>query len=132
MGDVTPRILLADDDQGLLKVLGRHLETAGFEVVTAVDGDETLARVRAGPVDLIILDVMMPKKNGYEVCAQLKQDPATRQIPIIIYTAKGQRAQHLVGHLLGADAYVSKPFGSKELIEQVRMLLKGRPPPAQG
>ena len=118
------RILLVDDDLTILKVIGKQFRMAGFEVLTALDGEEALAKARAEKPDLIVLDIMMPKRNGYEVCAELKQDPVFKQIPIIMFTAKGQTAEHLAGLLFGADVYISKTSGSKELIAQTRALLQ--------
>ena len=117
------RILLVDDDASIQKVYSKRLEVAGYEVVQAMDGEEALAKARQGKLDLIILDIMMPKLNGYEVCAQLKQDPATKAIPIIMFTAKGQLQEHVVGLMFGADAYISKVARSDVLLESIKQFL---------
>ncbi len=117
------RILLVDDDASMLKVFSRRLEHAGYEVLKAVDGEEALTKVREQPPDLIVLDIMMPKLNGYEVCTRLKQDQTTSHIPIIMFTAKGRPQEHLAGLMLGASAYISKSCQASELLDQIHRLL---------
>jgi DNA-binding response OmpR family regulator len=118
-----PTVLLVDDDAGMLKIFAKYLEHAGYAVATAGDGEEALARVKACLPHLVILDIMLPKLNGYEVCTALKQDPATRRIPIIMFTAKGEPQEHVVGLMMGADAYLNKSTSSQELLAQVHRLL---------
>ena len=101
----------------------KALEVAGFEVLTAVDGQEGLTKARLGRPDLILLDLMMPKLNGMEVLAALKQDAALRTIPVIIFTAKGQEMDEKLCREIGASAYLSKPHSSQELIERIAALL---------
>ena len=117
-------ILLVDDEESMRQTIGKRLEVAGFDVITAADGEEALLKARMGKADLVILDVMLPKLNGYEVCAKLKQDAALRTLPIIIFTAKGDVQEHLVGYLFGADAYLSKTVGFKEILAQIEALLE--------
>ena len=121
------RILLVDDELSVIKTVGRRLEIEGFELLTALDGREALVQARAGHPDLIILDLMLPKLNGYEVCTQLKQDAELRAIPVVIFTAKTQERDEAMAMACGADAYVRKPFRSEELLTKVRALL---PPPS--
>ena len=133
MSDRKPRrILLVDDEPSILKVVGRRLELAGYEVVTALDGEEGLSKAKLGRPDAIILDLMMPKLNGFEVCAQLKGDPAHQHIPIIIFTAKGKEMDERLCREIGADAYISKPMQATALLEQLEALLgnvlPGSPP----
>jgi two-component system alkaline phosphatase synthesis response regulator PhoP len=124
MAPTKRRILLVDDEESMLQTIGKRLEVAGFDVITAADGEEALLKARTGKAELVILDVMLPRLNGYEVCARLKQDPALRHLPVIMFTAKGDVPQeHLVGLLFGADAYLSKSVGFKELAAQVEALL---------
>ena len=124
------RVLLVDDDPGVLKMFGKRLEMAGYAVIPASNGEEALANIAAEPPDVIILDIMLPKLNGYEVCAKLKRDPATQHIPVIMFTAKDQPKDHIVGLMLGANAYISKTCDGAVLVEQVRTLLARSGEPA--
>lgn len=129
------RILLVDDEQDIVKVLSKRLETAGFAVTTAADGEEALAKVRQEQPELIILDVMIPKLNGYEVCAKLKQDKTSQRIPIIMFTAKGQTQEQLAGLMFGADAYISKASEFDVVLQHIKTLLPQgatNPRPATG
>jgi DNA-binding response OmpR family regulator len=120
------RILVAEDDPAILTGLVDLLDGEGFTVVSARDGAEALARHRESGFDLMLLDVMMPEKNGYDVCREVRRtDPAT---PIIMLTAKGEEIDRVVGLELGADDYVVKPFGANELVARIRAVLRrGRP-----
>ena len=127
------RILLVDDEPAILKVVGRRLELAGYEVVTASDGEEGLSKAQASRPDAIILDLMMPRMDGFQVCERLKKDPAYQHIPIIILTARGKAGDERRLRELGADAYLSKPMQSHALLEQLEALLgnvlpEDRPP----
>ena len=117
------RVLLVDDEVGILKIIGKRLEIKGYEVVTAADGQDGLAKARIGHPDVIILDLMMPKMNGMEVCAALKQDEHCRQIPVIIFTAKGGSMDEKLCRECGAEAYVTKSQDSSILVEQIEALL---------
>ena len=119
------RILLVDDEPSIVKMVGKRLEVEGFEVLVAMDGQEALKKAQAESPQLIILDLMLPKLNGYEVCTMLKQDVRFQKIPIIIFSAKVQEKDERLGRECGADAYVRKPFQAKELLDQVRALLPG-------
>lgn len=119
------RILLVDDDSSILKVYRKRLEIAGYDVVTARDGEEALAKMRGARPDLVVLDIMLPKLNGYEVCTRLKQAPATKQIPIVMFTAKDRPQEHVAGLMVGADAYLSKTCEAETLLEQIERLLGG-------
>jgi len=121
-----PKILLVDDEPSVVKMVGKRLELDGFQVLIAMDGHEALTRAQTESPDLIILDLMLPKRNGYEVCATLKQDARYRHIPIVLFTAKNQPQDETLGMACGADAYVKKPFNAPQLLEQVHGLL-GRP-----
>ena len=117
------RVLLIDDEPAIVKTVGKRLELAGFEVLTAADGAEGLTKAQLGKPDVIILDLMMPKLNGFEVCAKLKKDPQLQRIPIIIFTAKGGEADERLCREIGADAYITKSHQSKAIIEQIEAIL---------
>ncbi len=117
------RILLVDDEPSIVKMVSKRLEVEGFEVLMAMEGEEGLTKARAEQPDLIILDLMLPKLNGYEVCTMLKQDPRYQKIPVILFTARAQEKDEKLGMECGADAYVRKPFRAPELLEKVRGLL---------
>ncbi len=121
------QILFVDDDPGVLKIYTKRLELAGYHVTRAMDGEQALASIAAQRPDLIILDIMLPKLNGYEVCARLKQEPSTKTIPIVMFTAKGRPEEHVAGLMFGADAYVSKSCSAHVLIDQIKAVLE-RPP----
>jgi DNA-binding response OmpR family regulator len=127
-----PRILLVDDEPSLVKVVGKRLEVEGFDVSVAMDGEEALAQVAATRPQLIILDVMLPKLNGHEVCRKLKWDARYQKIPIIMFTAKVQEKDEKIGFEAGADGYIRKPFRAPELIEKIRALLAEHRPPDGG
>lgn len=117
------RILLVDDEPGIVKMVARRLEAGGYDVAFAADGEEALARVRADRPDLLVLDVMLPKMNGFDVCRQLKKDEKLRTLPVLMLTAMSQARDRKTGLECGADAYLSKPFRSAEFLEKVNALL---------
>ncbi len=116
------RILVVEDDPKILKLLAGDLELEGYLVTTAVDGEQGLERAKSLKPDLMILDVMMPKMSGYDVCRALRKDGS--DMPIIMLTAKGQETEKIVGLDLGADDYVTKPFSGMELMARVKALLR--------
>jgi len=124
-----PRILLVDDEPSIVKMVGKRLEVEGFDVVVAMDGQEGLTKAQTDRPDLIILDLMLPKLNGYEVCTMLKQDTRFQKIPIMMFTAKAQDKDEKLGMECGANAYVRKPFRAQELLEKIRSLLVASSPP---
>ena len=123
MADRKWRVLLVDDEPGIVKLVGKRLEVAGYEVVTALDGEEGLTKARLGRPDAVILDLMLPIKNGMEVCAELKADAATKAIPIIMFTARHEAMDEKLCRECGADAYITKSQQSKALLEQLEALL---------
>jgi DNA-binding response OmpR family regulator len=123
----TGRVLIVEDEPHIVLSLTFLLEREGFETVVAADGEEGLEQVRRLHPDVVLLDVMLPRKNGYEVCRAIKADPVLRAIPVIMLSAKGQEVEILKGLELGASAYVTKPFGNAELLEAVRAVLTARP-----
>jgi len=117
-----PRILIAEDEPGIALGLKNDLTIEGYEVEVARDGQAALERARTGGFDLILLDIMMPRKDGYAVCRELRQ--AGNRTPILMLTAKALEAEKVLGLELGADDYVTKPFSSLELRSRVRALLR--------
>lgn len=117
------KILIADDEQNIVISLEFLMKREGFEVLIANDGEEAVRRIRSDPPDLVLLDVMMPKKSGFEVCQEIKADPAFSGVRILMLTAKGRDTEMAKGLALGADAYMTKPFSTKELVEKVRSML---------
>lgn len=117
------KILVVDDEPNILLSLEFLMKQAGFEVHTASDGAAALERIKANHPDLVLLDVMMPRKNGYEVCQAVREDPAFRDVKIIMLTAKGREVEREKGLALGADDYITKPFATQEVVDKVRDLL---------
>lgn len=117
------KILIADDEPNIVVSLEFLMKREGFEVVVATDGDAALEAVAAHTPDLILLDVMLPKKDGFEVCQQLRANPKWQSVKIIMLTAKGRDTEVAKGLAIGADAYMTKPFATKELVAQVKQLL---------
>jgi len=118
------RVLIVDDDADILKLLNYNLENAGYSVQNASTGRKALEMVRKEPPDLIVLDVMLPDVDGMEVCRSLRQDTASRRIPIVMLTARGDEIDRVVGFELGADDYVAKPFSPRELVLRVKSILR--------
>lgn len=118
------RILIVDDEKDIRELLSFQLQQHGFATVAASNGEEALSKIEEKPPDLIILDLMMPKMDGAEVCRVLKRDEKTRRLPIIMLTAKGEEIDRVVGFELGADDYVAKPFSPRELALRVKAVLK--------
>ncbi|MDD2665245.1 MAG: response regulator [Dechloromonas sp.] len=119
------KILIVDDEPNIVISLEFLMKKEGFEIAVAADGDEALAKVDSFAPDLVLLDVMMPKKSGYEVCEALRADPARAGLKIVMLTAKGRDTEVAKGLAIGADAYVTKPFSTKDLVVRVRELLGG-------
>jgi DNA-binding response OmpR family regulator len=126
MSDEPRTVLVADDDEDILQLVSFRLERAGYTVVTAADGQQALAAARQHQPDLAVLDVMMPGLNGYEVTRQLRADPATAAIPVILLTARVQEADVSRGFEAGADDYLRKPFSPQELRSRVQAILARR------
>jgi two-component system, OmpR family, alkaline phosphatase synthesis response regulator PhoP len=117
------RVLIADDEPNIVTSFEFLMEQAGFETRIATNGDEALALVASFRPDLVLLDIMFPVKSGYEVCQHLKSDPATRDIKVVIVSAKGRDVEVAKALELGADAFIAKPFSTRELVAKVRELL---------
>lgn len=117
------KILLVDDEQGLVDMITLRLRACGYEVIHASDGQEALEKAKRESPHLIILDLMLPKMDGYKVCGLLKADSRYNKIPIILFTARAQEEDKKIGKEVGADAYIIKPFDSQVLLEKIKELL---------
>jgi len=120
----SPRILVADDEQDLLQIMRDTLEAQGFVVETASDGVEALAAIRKDPPDIAILDLRMPRKDGFQVCEELRRDPVFEHLPVVMLSASGTRDNRVHGLNLGADDFINKPVDMVELLARVRMIMK--------
>ena len=118
---VGSKVLIVEDDRTLLEVLQYNLAREGYDVLTAADGAAGLETARSGKPDLVILDVMLPKMDGYEVCRILRQETT---VPIMMLTARTEETDRVVGLEVGADDYVTKPFSMRELMARVRAMLR--------
>ena len=116
------KILAVDDEKHIVRLVQVNLERAGYQVVTANDGKEALEQVAAENPDLVVLDVMMPYMDGFEVLQNLRRNPATRDIPVIMLTAKAQDADVFKGWQSGVDCYLTKPFNPMELLSFVKRI----------
>ena len=123
---MSERILIADDEPNILISLEYLMQRAGYAVSVARDGEQAIAAIRNERPALVLLDVMMPKKSGIEVCQEVRADEALKDTLIVMLTAKGRDTDVAKGLGGGADAYVTKPFSTKELVQRVRGLLEGR------
>jgi DNA-binding response OmpR family regulator len=126
MSEIKPRILIVDDEQDLLTVLRMGFEAAGFDVVTASDGEQGLALARKQVPDLIVLDLMLPRMDGYKVCRALKFDERYKRIPIFILSARSGDTDRRLALELGADEYHTKPYETQALVARVRARLEPR------
>ena len=120
---MTKKILIVDDEPNIVISLEFLMKKEGFEVAVASDGEEALAKVASFDPDLVLLDVMMPKKSGFEVCESLRSDSRHGGLLIVMLTAKGRDTEVAKGMAIGADAYVTKPFSTKELLAKVKDML---------
>jgi len=118
------KILIADDEPYILRSLSFALKKEGFDIIIAYNGEEALEKARQFNPKILFLDVMMPKKNGYEVCNKLKSNPQTKDIYIIILTAKGQILDKEKGLTTGADEYITKPFSPREIVNKVKKIME--------
>ncbi|MGB7551656.1 MAG: response regulator [Chromatiaceae bacterium] len=120
---MSKQVLIVDDEPNIVISLEFLMKREGFAVAVARDGEEGLAAIRAGRPDLVVLDVMMPKRNGYEVLEAVRADPSLAGVRILMLTAKGRPAESEKGLELGADAYMPKPFSTRELVDKAKTLL---------
>jgi len=119
------RILIVDDEPNIVISLEFLMKREGYEVDIAPDGEAALKALAEGRPDLVLLDVMLPRMNGFEICSRIRANPAWREIKILVLTAKGRDSEIARGLGLGADLYVTKPFSTRDLVAQVRRLLGG-------
>ena len=124
----TPLVLVADDEEDIRALVAFRLKRAGYEVITAADGEEALRLATTRLPDLAVLDMMMPKATGLEVTRSMREQEATRDIPVILLTARAQEADVAHGYEVGADDYIKKPFSPKDLQTRVQTLLERSAP----
>jgi two-component system phosphate regulon response regulator PhoB len=125
---VKPRILVVDDEPEAVELVEFNLKQSGYAVITAADGAEALKKARTQTPDLIVLDVMLPEMDGFEICKTLRLDPATAKIPILMLTAKAAEIDRVLGLELGADDYLTKPFSPRELLLRIKKIIsRGQP-----
>ena len=120
---MTKKVLIVEDEENISLALRYLIKGEGYEVMIARDGEEALAMVEETPPDLMLLDVMMPKRDGYDVCQTIRGNPAWRTIKIIMLSAKGRDIEVEKGMALGADDYMTKPFSTRDLAAKVRAML---------
>lgn len=120
---MSKRILIADDEPNIVVSLEFLMKREGFDVQVAMDGEAALQAIAAQLPDLILLDIMLPKKDGFEVCQQIRANPQWQSLKVVMLTAKGRDTEVSKGLALGADAYMTKPFSTRDLVAQVRKLL---------
>jgi two-component system, OmpR family, alkaline phosphatase synthesis response regulator PhoP len=126
--DNMKRILVIEDDKDIVELVKYNLEKEGFQVVPSGDGASGLAQIRKAPPDLLVLDLMLPKFSGLDMCKEVRRDTSLNRLPVLILTAKGEEADRVVGLELGADDYVTKPFSPRELVARVKALLRRAEP----
>ena len=124
------KILIVDDEPIIVRLVESRLKASGYDVISASDGQEALNTARAEKPDLIILDIMLPKMDGYRVCRLLKLDDNFRQIPIIMFSARVQGEDQEKGMAAGAEAYLTKPFNPATFMNKIKELLKEQPAPS--
>jgi twitching motility two-component system response regulator PilG len=120
------RILIVEDEESLLKLESILLSSRGYQVTGVMDGASALARIEESKPDLVLLDIMLPGIDGFEVCRRIKENPATADIPVVMLTAKKNSQDMAKGTQVGADAYMTKPFKSVKIIEVIEGLLSGK------
>jgi phosphate regulon transcriptional regulator PhoB len=118
------KILAVDDEQDILELLSYNLSKDGFEVITAADGEDALKKIMEKNVDLVLLDLMLPGMSGIDICRILRNDSQTKNLPIIMLTAKTEEVDRIIGLEIGADDYISKPFSPRELVARVKAVLR--------
>ena len=124
----TPTILFVDDDPNIQRLLSRIAEKFEFKIVQALNGEEALVKIKQESVDLVLLDIMMPQMDGRDVCKRIKGDDATKDIPVIIFSARSNQSDRLLGFELGADDYITKPFHLEVLMRKIEYFLQERVP----
>ncbi len=119
------KVLVADDEEVIRKFLSIHLVKCGYDVIEAVDGEEALEQLGKEDFDLLICDIMMPNKDGWEVLKEVKTNPKTKDMPVIVLTAKDEDSDMFKGYDLGGNYYITKPFTKGELLYGIQLMFKG-------
>jgi DNA-binding response OmpR family regulator len=127
---MTRTVLLVDDEPNIILSLQFLIEQAGYEARVARDGEAALKAIEEHKPDLVLLDVMLPKRDGFDVCERIRANPAWKDIRIVMLTAKGRDSEREKGLALGADAYITKPFSTREAMEQIKRFLDDEEPEA--
>ncbi len=122
------RILIIEDDRDIIELVRYNLVNEGFQVTAASDGTAGLASLKKSPPDILLLDLMLPRLSGLEICKEIRRDSALNRLPILMLTARGEEADRVVGLEMGADDYVTKPFSPRELVARVKALLRRADP----
>ena len=122
---MTTRVLIAEDEPNIVESLTFLLRRAGYDVTSVLDGEAALAHLRMGAPDLMILDLMLPRRNGFEVLKSVKADPSLQFLPVLVLTAKGQPQDRRHAEAIGIDAFITKPFSNREIVDAVRRLTGG-------
>ena len=118
------RILIIEDDRDIVELVRYNLANEGYQITAALDGSTGLAALRKSPPDLLLLDLMLPRISGLEICREIRRDETLNRLPILMLTARGDEADRVVGLEMGADDYVTKPFGVRELLARIHALLR--------
>jgi phosphate regulon transcriptional regulator PhoB len=124
------RILIIEDDRDIVELVRYNLANEGFQVAAAFDGNSGLVSLKKSPPDLLLLDLMLPKMSGLDICREIRKEESLNRLPVLMLTARGDEADRVVGLEMGADDYVTKPFSPRELIARVKALLRRAEPPA--
>jgi DNA-binding response OmpR family regulator len=119
------RVLIAEDEPSIVESLAFLLRRAGYETVSALDGEAAIASLLGEPPDVVILDLMLPRRNGFEVLKILRSQPALAALPVLVLTAKGQPQDRRLAEQIGANAFMTKPFSNREIVDEVRRLVGG-------
>lgn len=122
---MSARVLIAEDEPNLVESLSFILSREGYEVSAVFDGESVLERLRSDRPDVLVLDVMLPRRTGFEVLKLIKTDPGLRGIPVMVLTAKGQERDRRTADDLGADAFVTKPFSNQDVVDRIKRLAGG-------
>ena len=123
------RVLIIEDDRDIVELVRYNLANEGFQVNAAFDGTSGLSSLKKTPPDLLLLDLMLPKMSGLDICREIRKDESLNRLPVLMLTARGDEADRVVGLEMGADDYVTKPFSPRELIARVKALLRRAEPP---
>jgi len=122
--DTPKHILVVEDEADLVELISYNLKKEGFSVDSAMDGESALSKIKKGRYDLVVLDLMLPGIQGFEICRMLRNDPKTEALPIIMLTAKGEEVDKILGLEMGADDYITKPFSPRELVARIKAVLR--------